>query len=49
VLTAWLGGEQVARVQGQGGQAAVSRGVPLWSMLLAAAVALLLAEGLLLG
>jgi hypothetical protein len=49
LLTAYLGGEALARVQGQGGQAAVTRGVPLWSVLLAAAVGLFLAEGLLLG
>lgn len=47
-LTAWLGGEAHARVDGQGGGAG-TQGVPLWTWLLAAAVALLLAEGLLLG
>jgi hypothetical protein len=48
-LTAWLGGEAHARVDGPGGPPAASQGVPLWSWLLAAAVALFLAEGLLLG
>jgi hypothetical protein len=48
-LTAWLGGEAHARVEGQGGAASTSPGVPLWSWLLAAAVGLFLAEGLLLG
>jgi hypothetical protein len=48
-LTAWLGGEAHARVEGQGGGAAATRAVPLWSILLAAAVALFLAEGVLLG
>jgi hypothetical protein len=48
-LTAWLGGEAHATVDGQGGAAADRPGVPLWSWLLAAAVVLLLAEGLLLG
>jgi hypothetical protein len=47
-LTAWLGGEAHARVDGQG-TATASQGVPLWSWLLAAAVALFLLEGLLLG
>jgi hypothetical protein len=47
-LTAWLGGEAHARVDGQG-TAAATQGVPLWTWLLAAAVALLLAEGFLLG
>ncbi len=47
-LTAWLGGEAHARVDGQG-TAAVTQGVPLWTWLLAAAVAFLLAEGFLLG
>ena len=47
-LTAWLGGEAHARVDGQGSGAA-TQGVPLWTWLLAAAVALFLAEGLLLG
>lgn len=47
-LTAWLGGEAHARVDGQG-TASATQGVPLWSWLLAAAVALFLAEGFLLG
>jgi hypothetical protein len=47
-LTAWLGGEAHARVDGQG-TASATQGVPLWTWLLAAAVALFLAEGLLLG
>ncbi|MCM2332510.1 MAG: BatA domain-containing protein [Anaeromyxobacteraceae bacterium] len=47
-LTAWLGGEAHARVDGQGTGGA-TQGVPLWTWLLAAAVALLLAEGFLLG
>jgi hypothetical protein len=47
-LTAWLGGEAHARVDGQG-TASATQGVPLWTWLLAAAVALLLAEGFLLG
>jgi hypothetical protein len=47
-LTAWLGGEAHARVDGQG-TAAATQGVPLWTWLLAGAVALFLAEGLLLG
>ena len=45
-LTAWLGGEAHARVEGQGVAAAQTRAVPLWSILLAAAVALFLVEGL---
>jgi hypothetical protein len=48
-LTAWLGGEAHARVEGQGVAAAQTRAVPLWSILLAAAVALFLVEGLFLG
>ncbi|HET9555067.1 MAG TPA: hypothetical protein VFP50_19025, partial [Anaeromyxobacteraceae bacterium] len=48
-LTAWFGGEAHARVEGQGGGAAATHAVPLWSVLLAVAVALFLAEGLLLG
>ncbi len=47
-LTAWLGGEAHARVDGQG-TATATQGVPLWTWLLAAAVALLLVEGFLLG
>ncbi len=48
-LTAWLGGEAHAKVEGQGAAAAQVRAVPLWSILLAAAVALFLVEGLFLG
>jgi len=48
-LTAWLGGEAHARVEGQGVAAAQTRAVPLWSILLAAAVALFLVEGFFLG
>lgn len=47
-LTAWLGGEATARVDGQGGAAPAGPGLPLWSMLLALAVALFLAESALL-
>jgi hypothetical protein len=49
-LTAWLGGQAVARVDGPGGggTGAGGPGVPLWSILLAAAVALFLAEAALL-
>ena len=47
-LTAWLGGEAHAKVDGPGGLALPGQGVPLWSWLLAAAVLLFLAEGTLL-
>ncbi len=47
-LTAWFGGEALARVASDGKQAG-SRQVPLWSWLLLLAVAAFLAEGLLLG
>ncbi|HYQ80169.1 MAG TPA: BatA domain-containing protein [Anaeromyxobacteraceae bacterium] len=47
-VTAWLGGEAVARVQGQGPSGGEGRSIPLWSVLLALAVAAFLAEGLLL-
>ena len=43
-LTAWLGGEAMARVDGPAGGAGGGPGVPLWSILLAVAVALFLAE-----
>jgi hypothetical protein len=45
-LTAWFGGEALARVASDGRQAA-DRQVPLWSWLLLLAVAAFLAEGLL--
>ena len=47
-VTAWLGGEALARVQGEGPSGGEGRSVPLWSILLALAVAAFLAEGLLL-
>ena len=47
-LTAWFGGEALARVASDG-KPAGSRQVPLWSWLLLVAVAAFLAEGLLLG
>jgi Aerotolerance regulator N-terminal len=47
-LTAWLGGKALARVDGPAGGAGGGPGVPLWSMLLAVAVALFLAEAALL-
>jgi hypothetical protein len=47
-LTAWLGGEALARVAGQDGGGPARREVPLWSWLLGAAVVLFLAESLLL-
>ena len=47
-VTAWLGGEALARVQGQGPSGGEGRSVPLWSILLALAVAAFLGEGLLL-
>jgi hypothetical protein len=47
-LGAWLGGAASARVAGPGGGAPAGPGVPLWSVLLAVAVALLLAEAVLL-
>jgi hypothetical protein len=46
-LTAWFGGSSHARLADQGAPRG-ERQVPLWSILLAAAVALFLAEGLLL-
>jgi hypothetical protein len=46
-LTAWFGGSSHARLAEQGASRGDHR-VPLWSLLLAAAVALFLAEGLLL-
>ncbi len=45
-LTAWFGGESVARVAGEG--AATPRAIPLWSMLLALGMLAFLGEGLLL-
>jgi hypothetical protein len=47
-LTAWFGGEALARVASDG-KPAGSRQVPLWSWLLLLALAAFLAEGLLLG
>ena len=47
-VTAWLGGEAVARVQAEGPASGEGRSIPLWSVLLALAVAAFLAEGLLL-
>ena len=47
-LTAWLGGRATARVDGPAGGAGGGAGVPLWSILLAVAVALFLAEAALL-
>jgi hypothetical protein len=47
-LTAWFGGEALARVASEGAGGG-SREVPLWSWLLLVAVAAFLAESLLLG
>jgi hypothetical protein len=47
-LTAWLGGRATAHVDGPAGGAGGGAGVPLWSILLAVAVALFLAEAALL-
>ncbi len=47
-LTAWFGGEALARVASDG-KPSGSREVPLWSWLLLVAIAAFLAEGLLLG
>jgi hypothetical protein len=47
-ITAWLGGAALARVEGEGPSGGEGRSIPLWSLLLALAVAALLAEGLLL-
>jgi hypothetical protein len=47
-LTAWLGGQATARVDGPGGPPVAGPGLPLWSMLLACAVALFLLESVLL-
>lgn len=47
-VTAWLGGSALARVQGGGPSDPGGRSVPLWSILLAVAVAAFVAEGLLL-
>lgn len=46
-LTAWLGGEKVARVEGEGGRTTGGPAFPLWSILLLLGVAAFLAEGLL--
>jgi hypothetical protein len=46
-LTAWLGGEKVARVEGEGGRPTSGAGVPLWSILLLVGLAAFFAEGLL--
>jgi hypothetical protein len=46
-LTAWLGGESHAKVAADGPRGAGERSVPLWSVLLAVALAAFLAEGLL--
>ena len=47
-LTAWLGGQGTARVDGAGGGGGGTSELPLWSVLLAVAVALFLAEAALL-
>ncbi len=47
-LTAWFGGATHARVAAEGSAAGEGRSLPLWSILLALAVAAFLAEGLLL-
>jgi hypothetical protein len=47
-LTAWLGGQAMARVDGPGGAAVEGPGVPLWSILLGLALALFVAESVLL-
>ena len=47
-LTAWLGGQAVARVGEQGLPAAEGPGLPLWSILLALALALFVVESVLL-
>jgi hypothetical protein len=47
-LTAWFGGDALARVASDG-KPAGSRQVPIWSWLLLVAIAAFLAEGLLLG
>jgi hypothetical protein len=46
-LTAWLGGDKVARVEGEGGRSAGGAGMPVWSILLLVALAAFFAEGLL--
>ena len=48
-LTAWLGGESHARVDGHGGATHGGEGVPLWTWLLVGAVLFFLAEGFFLG
>lgn len=47
-LTGWLGGAATARLDGPGDAAGAGPGVPLWSILLALALALFLAESALL-
>jgi hypothetical protein len=46
-LTAWLGGEKVARVEGEGGKTGGGPAIPLWSILLVLGLAAFFAEGLL--
>jgi hypothetical protein len=46
-LTAWLGGEKVARVEGEGGRTQGGPAMPLWSILLLLGLAAFFAEGLL--
>jgi hypothetical protein len=46
-LTAWLGGQALARVDGAGGAAVEGPGVPLWSILLLLALGLFVAESVL--
>jgi hypothetical protein len=48
-LTAWLGGEKVARVEGEGGRTASGPAVPLWTILLVIGLAAFFAEGVLVG
>jgi len=46
-LTAWLGGEKVARVEGEGGKTGGGAAIPLWSILLVLGLAAFFAEGIL--
>ena len=46
-LTAWLGGEKVARIEGEGGKSSGGPAIPLWSILLVLGLAAFFAEGLL--